>query len=208
MNKEHGSVSFSRWAKPWKFRLAAGVLAVLVGSLIWADSTLDMAISLAPVTFVAIGFLLVQSFQQISISNEGITLSLFGTVRRKIDFSEIRTLVKTYMFGGRYSPRTPALTVSSVSTEEMATTGEQLLRKKFLLREELKFREGRSDWGDLCIGAVFYPTSFLHGSNPGNIWRSGIWFEFTPEREQLILQRYPYAEYREPKRYDDPPSIN
>ena len=101
-----------------------------------------------------------------------------------------------------------ALAVFSIPAEEMEADGERRLRETVILKEELKFREGRSDWGDICMGVGFYRDLFPKDESPLGRWKSGIWLEFTPEREDLLRKAFPQAQYRTPKRYSAPPNRN
>lgn len=205
------TVSFARWVHPWEYRLVALVLLFLYGLLVWMnDGLYDKAdvfliVSLGVLFLFCIGYLVLPSFQRITVGPDGITLSLGQFVLRKIAITNIRTIVKH----NAPSKRTPLviLLVSPIPVKEMEATGECELRKNPVIREELKFRKGRSDWGDLCLGGGFYRHGLFRVKCVRNIpaWKDAIWMEFSLERQQLLQKLFAHAEYREAKRYYDPP---
>lgn len=204
MKTDQKSTSFARWAHPWEYRLAAVVLLGLYGFILWADARrkesdgLVLGILLGIPVLFCVCFLLVPSFVRITVSPEGVRVSIGRFTLRQVAAGDIRTVVKSFVPGGRGRPLIK-LVISPVPVREMEADGERRLRKKAFVRDELKFREGRSDWGDLCLGARF--------GRWGCIWKNTFWIEFTPERQQLLRELFPDAAHREAKRYNDPPSL-
>ena len=209
MNKAQDTVSFSRLAKPLEYAPVAGLLVALAGFAVWAvvrEGDILLSILMGVAFLVPVGLLVAIALLRVKISSLGISLSLCGITLKKIKASDIHTITLTET-SIRYGTLV-ALAVFSIPAEEMEADGERRLRKKVILREELKFREGRSDWGDVCMGVGFYRDLFPKDESPLGRWKSGIWLEFTPEREEVLRKSFPQAEYRVPKRYSDPPSRN
>ena len=206
------SASFTRCVHPWEYWLLIIAILVLYGLYAWMSlwlygtARLFSVITFGVLVLLGVLFLMRVFLERITISSNGITLSLCGFVLKHIDRENIRTVVKHNAPKGR----TPlnVLLISPVSAREMEAEGERRLCKKALIRNELKFREGRSDWGDLCLGATFYRHDTLLGGYILNCpaWKSAIWIEFSPERQALLREQFPNAEFREAKRYYDPPS--
>ena len=209
MNKAQDTVSFSRLTKLLEYAPVAGLLVALAGFAVWAvvrEGDILLSILMGVAFLVPVGLLVAIALLRVKISSLGISLSLCGITLKKIKASDIHTITLTET-SIRYGTLV-ALAVFSIPAEEMEADGERRLRKKVILREELKFREGRSDWGDVCMGAGFYRDLFPKDESPLGRWKSGIWLEFTPEREEVLRKSFPQAEYRIPKRYSDPPSRN
>ena len=209
MNKAQDTVSFSRLTKLLEYAPVAGLLVALAGFAVWAvvrEGDILLSILMGVAFLVPVGLLVAIALLRVKISSLGISLSLCGITLKKIKASDIHTITLTET-SIRYGTLV-ALAVFSIPAEEMEADGERRLRKKVILREELKFREGRSDWGDVCMGAGFYRDLFPKDESPLGRWKSGIWLEFTPEREEVLRKSFPQAEYRVPKRYSDPPSRN
>ena len=209
MNKAQDTVSFSRVTKLLEYAPVAGLLVALAGFAVWAvvrEGDILLSILMGVAFLVPVGLLVAIALLRVKISSLGISLSLCGITLKKIKASDIHTITLTET-SIRYGTLV-ALAVFSIPAEEMEADGERRLRKKVILREELKFREGRSDWGDVCMGVGFYRDLFPKDESPLGRWKSGIWLEFTPEREEVLRKSFPQAEYRVPKRYSDPPSRN
>ena len=209
MNKAQDTMSFSRLTKPLEYALVAGLLVALAGFAVWAvvrEGDILLSILMSVAFLVPVGLLVAIALLRVKISSLGISLSLCGITLKKIKALDIHTITLTET-SIRYGTLV-ALAVFSIPAEEMEADGERRLRKKVILREELKFREGRSDWGDVCMGVGFYRDLFPKDESPLGRWKSGIWLEFTPEREEVLRKSFPQAEYRVPKRYSDPPSRN
>ena len=209
MNKAQDTVSFSRLTKPLEYAPVAGLLVALAGFAVWAvvrEGDILLSILMGVAFLVPVGLLVAIALLRVKISSLGISLSLCGITLKKIKASDIHTITLTET-SIRYGTLV-ALAVFSIPAEEMEADGERRLRKKVILREELKFREGRSDWGDVCMGVGFYRDLFPKDESPLGRWKSGIWLEFTPEREEVLRKSFPQAEYRIPKRYSDPLSRN
>ena len=209
MNKAQDTVSFSRLTKLLEYAPVAGLLVALAGFAVWAvvrEGDILLSILMGVAFLVPVGLLVAIALLRVKISSLGISLSLCGITLKKIKASDIHTITLTET-SIRYGTLV-ALAVFSIPAEEMEADGERRLRKKVILREELKFREGRSDWGDVCMGVGFYRDLFPKDESPLGRWKSGIWLEFTPEREEVLRKSFPQAEYRVPKRYSDPPSRN
>ena len=202
---EKKTVSFSRILKPREYYLVTAIFAVLAVFAVWAflrEDDVILAIATGAICLVLTAIFLVTALLRVNVSAHGVSLSLCGITLKKICASDLRTIVKTRTTNGRWPLK--ALAVFSAPAEEMEANGEQRLRKKAILKEELKFREGRSDWSDVCMGVGFYREPFRKGESPLGRWKSGIWLEFSPEREELLRRTFPQAEYRVPKRYSDP----
>lgn len=209
MKKSNDTSSFSRIVKSKDYGLISALMAALGVLLVWIslgenDVAFSIFIGIAYLVLVAI--LLVTALLRVNISSQGVTMSLCGITLKKVDASELCTIVKTVTYNGRWHLET--LTVFCVSSEEMEAYGEQRLQKNPLKKGELKFRDCHSDWGDVCMGVGFYRDPFFKYESPLGRWKSGIWLEYSPEREEVLRQAFPQAQYRVPKRYSDPPSRN
>ena len=208
MNKTQDTMSFSRIVKAKEYGLVAGLLAAIGVFLVWLsvkENDVSYAIFIGPIYLIGVTALLVTALLRVNISPQGVTMSLCGIPLKKVG-ADLCTIVKTRTTSGRWP--LVALAVFCVSSEEMEADGECRLRKKAILKEELKFRESRSDWGDVCMGVGFYREPFPKLESPLGRWKSGIWLEFTPEREELLRKAFPQAQYRVPKRYSAPPTRN
>ena len=209
MNQTQETMSFSRLRKPLEYALVAGLLVILAGFAVWAvvrQGDILLSILITAAFLVPVGLLVAIALLRVKISSQGISLSLCGITLKKIKASDIHTITLTET-SIRYGTLV-ALAVFSIPAEEMEADGERRLRENVILKEELKFREGRSDWGDICMGMGFYRDLFPKDESPLGRWKSGIWLEFSPEREELLRKAFPQAQYRTPKRYSAPPNRN
>ena len=209
MNKNPDIISFSRIIKAREYGLVAGVAAVIgvfTVCLSLQENDISQVWFLGAILLIAVAALLVTALLRVNISAYGVSLSLCGIPLKKICASQVHTITRTEI-PARWETLV-ALSLFSVSAEEMEANGERRLRKNTLLKGELKFRENRSDWGDVCMGVGFYREPFPKFETPLGRWKSGIWMEFSPEREEILRNAFPQAQYRVPKRYSDPSSRN
>ena len=211
MKERPNTISFPRVKNAWEYGLTAGAVAI-IGVLTVCFSLQEEAVWLLAVIFLfAFSVLLVTALLCVHISPQGVAMTLCGIPLKKVDASALCTIVKTHTTNGRWP--LDALALFSVPAEEMEADGERRLRKDPIRKGELKFREGRSDWGDMCMGMGFYwdptfPIPIRRPESPLGRWKSGIWLEYSPEREELLRKTFPQAQFRTPKRYSDPPSRN
>ena len=136
----------------------------------------------------AVGILLFMGLLTVRLEPSGIRESIGPLTLKRISANEIHTVVRHFIPG-----RVPiiVLAFSSLSPKELEMRGEARLRRDPKYRHTLKFREGKPDWGDLCLGCGFR--------------RKGMLFiEYSEERKKLIQSLYPHAEFREAKQMEDP----
>jgi len=195
--KVQTNTTFTQWVKPWSYRIFAVVTLLLYGAFLLAGLAegepgyLLLIIPVGILMLFAAVFVALPAFTRVSVCTDGVTLSLWRFTLREIAAEDIKTIVKYEITFGR--PPVTQLIISKEAAKDMEAAGERKLRKKSLIRHDLPFREGRSDWGDLCLGGGFQR-------------KDTIWIEFSRERKQLLQRTFLHAEYREAKRYTDPPT--
>ena len=166
----------------------------LDGFLLWlcfSEGNHEIGVITGALFLILACILLFQGLRTVSLDASGMT-EYIGPIKLKhLPASQIHTVIK-YVINGR-QPIT-VLVFAKVSASVLETQGEKKLRKHFLFRHSLKFREGKPDWGDLCLGGGFHV-------------RRMPYVEFSEERKALIQSLYPHAEYREAKRMHDVPKL-
>lgn len=197
MKKSQETTVISRYLQPWIALFCIFFFLALFGLLVWAvlwEDSVSAWECLIPMGIMVLLIVAMVGFcglQRAAVSPEGVTLSVWRFPYKHIAAKDIRTVIR------RASPTTKGrvelLAIAADTEEEIEARGEQALRKEPFIRHELKFREGRSDWRDLCIGA-------------GPLGKRSIWVEYSPKRQELFQKMFPNAVFRTGKNMDDPPS--
>ena len=171
------------------FAVAYTLLCILVLLMMMADSWVGAVIVGIPLLF-SCAIIWLGVLQRFVIDANGITEYLVFR-RRYIPKEDIRTIVHRIPYGYR-GDLIPMLLVTSDTKEAILASGAQQLGKKSFIRHELPFLKRRNDWEAICIGA----------------WKCGnrtIAILYSEEREKLLREKFPDAEFCRGKRHDSLP---
>lgn len=123
----------------------------------------------------------------VKLSEEGIEFYIGTVSYKKYRAEEIQTVAKLTTYTGK-GGTIIKLVIQTQPAEALEATGEQALRKKPFASQDLKFRENRPDWKNVCLDAGLRKTG-------------GSWIEYTPQRQQLLRELFPNASHLEAKPY-------
>ena len=140
--------------------------------------------------FLALGiFTLAECLAKLSVTAEGIRITLLGYPLRSIPAEEIRLLAGAvyYNRGDSY----PMIALCTRSLEEIALLREKQLRRNPCYRSNLPFRKAGADW--VPKFAAEYIRNRCH-KGFGNLFsREMLWLDWDADRLKLLRQSYPHA---------------
>jgi len=128
--------------------------------------------------------------QRFVIDANGITEYMLFR-RKHIPTEDIRTIVQRTPCGYR-GDLIPQLLVTTDTKEAILESGARQLGKKCFARHDLPFLSRRNDWEAICVGAC-------------KCGKHTIVIPYSEEREKLLREKFPDAEFCRGKRHDTLP---
>ena len=166
----------------------AGIVGISVIPALEPIGRIPMSLALGQVLIAVAATWLRWGFTTVTVGDENIEFHIGTFVYRKYRVADIQTVAKLTDFVGRETIM--KLVIQTKPADVLETIGEQSLRKKPFVSQELKFRENKPDWKDVCLDAGLRKTG-------------GLWIEYTSQRQQLLQEMLPKAAHREAKPYTD-----
>ena len=164
----------------------AGIVGISVIPALEPVGRILMSLALGQVLIAVAATWLRWGLTTVAVGDENIEFCIGSFVYRKYRVADIQTVAKLTNCAGREA--ITKLVIQTKPADVLEAIGERSLRKKPIVLQELKFRENRPDWKDVCLDSGLRKTG-------------GLWIEYTSQRQQLLQEVLPNAAHREAKPY-------